>query len=193
MSKRVKTLVMSEVTKRFGNTKDFLVLDASKVTAVKVNKLRLRAEKLGIKILTVKNTLALKALSEAGVTSLKPILTGPSALVWGGADIVALSKEITKWSKEKDLKDLKIKGGTLDGQTLDEKGVEILSKSAGKPELLGQILSLIKSPGGQLAAALIGPGGYLSGQVKAIAEKEGEAADAGEATEESPAEAPVAS
>lgn len=172
MSKRVKTLVMTEITSRFGDTKDFLVLDASKVKAVKVNKLRMRAEKLGIKMLAIKNTLALKALSELGVNTLGPILTGPCALVWGGADIVALSKEITKWSKEKDLKDLKIKGGTLDGVTLDEKGVDTLSKSAGKPELLGRILSQIRSPGGTLAAALLGPGGYLSGQVKAISEKE---------------------
>lgn len=177
MSKRVKTLVMSEITKRFGDNRDFLVLDASKVTAVKVNKLRLRAEKLGIKMLAVKNTLAQKALSDIGVTTLGPILNGPSALVWGGADMVALSKEIAKWAKEKDLATLKIKGGTLDGQTLDANGVELLSKSAGKPELLGQILTLIKSPGAQLAAALLGPGGYLNGQVKAIAEKEGE--DAG--------------
>ena len=190
MSKRVKTLVMSEITKRFGDTKDFLVLDASKVSAVKVNKLRLRAEKLGIKMLAVKNTLALKALTEVGVTTLKPVMNGPSALVWGGSDMVALAKEIAKWSKEKDLKDLKIKGGTIDGTALDEKGVDLLSKSAGKPELLGQILSLIKSPGGQLAAALIGPGGYISGQVKALAEKTEEAAEEGS---ETPADAPAAS
>lgn len=190
MSKRVKTLVMSEITKRFGDNKDFLVLDASKVTAVKVNKLRLRAEKLGIKMLAVKNTLALRALTDVGVTTLTPILTGPSALVWGGADIVALSKEIAKWAKEKDLKDLKIKGGTLDGVMLDEKGVDALSKSAGKPELLGQILTLIKSPGAQLAAALIGPGGYISGQVKTLAEKEVEVA---EVVAESPADAPAVS
>ena len=67
MSKRVKTLVMSEITKRFGDSREFLVLDASKVTAVKVNKLRLRAAKLGIKLLAVKNTLAQNALSEIGV------------------------------------------------------------------------------------------------------------------------------
>jgi large subunit ribosomal protein L10 len=192
MSKRVKTLVMSEITKRFGDNKDFLVLDASKVTAVKVNKLRLRAEKLGIKMLAVKNTLALKALTEVGVTTLNPVMTGPSALVWGGADMVALAKEIAKWAKEKDLKDLKIKGGTIDGTALDEKGVDLLSKSAGKPELLGQILSLIKSPGGQLAAALIGPGGYLSGQVKALAEKT-EEAEAAEEGSETPVDAPAAS
>lgn len=172
MSKRVKTLVMNEISQRFGDTKDFLVLDASKITAVKVNKLRLRAEKLGIKMLAVKNTLANKALSDLGVTTLGPVLTGPCALVWGGADIVALSKEIAKWAKEKDHKDLKIKGGTLDGVTLDEKGVDALSKSAGKPELLGRILSQIRSPGANLAAALLGPGGYLAGQVKAVSEKE---------------------
>jgi len=183
MSKRVKTMVMSEVTKRFGDNRDFLVLDSSKINAVKVNQLRLKAAKLGIKMLNVKNTLAVKALSDLGVTTLGQALSGPSTLVWGASDMVALSKEIAGWAKQKDLKDLKIKGGTLDGTALDEKGVEELSKSAGKPELLGRILTLIRSPGGQLAAALQGPGGYLAGQVKAIAEKtEGEAA---------PAEAPA--
>jgi len=187
MSKRVKTMVMDEITKRFGDNRDFLVLDASKVTAVKVNKLRLRAAKLGITMLNVKNTLAQKALSELGVNALGPILNGPTALVWGASDIVALAKEVTKWSKEKDLKDLKIKGGTTEGQTLDTKGVEALSKSPGRPELLGMILTLIKSPGGQLAAALIGPGSYISGQVKAISEKEEAAPAEGAAPEEAPA------
>jgi large subunit ribosomal protein L10 len=192
MSKRVKTMVMSEITKRFGGTREFLVLDASKVTAVKVNQLRLRAAKLGIKMLNVKNTLAQKALAEVGVKALDPILNGPSALVWGSSDIVALAKEVTKWSKEKELSALKIKGGTLDGQTLDTKGVEILSKSAGRPELLGQILSLIKSPGGQLAAALLGPGGYLGGQVKGVIEKAEKAAESSGAAETAEtAEAPA--
>lgn len=183
MSKRVKTMVMSEITKRFGDNRDFLVLDASKVTAVKVNQLRLRAAKLGIKMLNVKNTLAQKALTEIGVKALGPILNGPSAIVWGASDIVALAKEVTKWSKEKELSALKIKGGTLDGQTLDTKAVDTLSKSAGKPELLGQILSLIKSPGGQLAAALLGPGGYLGGQVKGLIEKLEKAEEPAAATE----------
>ena len=188
MSKRVKTMVMSEFTKRIGDNRDFLVLDASKVNAVKVNKLRLRAAKLGIRMLNVKNTLALKALSDLGVKSLGPIMSGPTSLVWGGSDIVALSKEIAGWAKEKDLKDLKIKGGTLDGQLLSEKDVDVLSKSPGRLECLGKVLTLIKSPGAQLAAALLGPGGYLGGQVKAIAEKV-----ADDAAGESPAEAPAAS
>ena len=189
MSKRVKTMVMTEITKRFGDNRDFLVLDASKVTAVKVNQLRLRAAKLGIKMLNVKNTLAQKALTDLGVSSLGPILNGPTALVWGSSDIVALAKEVTKWSKEKELKDLKIKGGTTEGQTLDAKGVETLSKSPGKPELLSQIAGLILSPGAQLAAALLGTGGGIAGQLKTIIEnaEKAEAADAAPAAEEAPA------
>lgn len=188
MSMRVKTLVMSEITKRIGDNKDFLVLNTSKVTAFKVNQLRLRAAKQGITILNVKNTLAIKALKELGVTSLGKAMSGPSALVWGAADVVALSREIVKWTKEKELKELVIKGGTVDGQALDAKGVDELSKSAGKPELLSKIAGLILAPGAQLAAALIGPGGYIAGQVKAISEKEPITDGAtGESAEEAPA------
>lgn len=178
MSKFVKGLVVAELKKRIGDVKDFLVVDPSKVDAVKVNQLRLKAQKQGIRILTVKNALARVVLAENGVTSLDNVLEGPSALVWGGEDIVALSKELVKWTK--DAKTLVIKGGTIDGAALDAKGVEDLSKSAGKPELLGRILNLIRSPGGNIAGALLGPGGVLAGQIKTVSEKE-EGAEGSEA------------
>lgn len=169
MSKFVKGLVVAELKKRIGDNKDFLVIDPSKVDAVKVNQLRLKAQKQGIRILTVKNALAKVVLAENGVTALDTVLEGPSALVWGGEDIVALSKELFKWMKE--AKALVVKGGTVDGASLNAKAVEELSKSAGKPELLGRILNLIRSPGGNIAGALLGPGGVLAGQIKTLAEK----------------------
>ena len=182
MSKQVKTMIISEVRKRLGESRDFLVVDVSKVDALKLNTLRLKAQKQGIKILGVKNSLARKALSEVGVTSLDHCLTGSSSLIYGGADVVALSKEVLKWTKEKELKDkLVVKGGTVDGAPLDQAGVDALSKSPGKPELLGQILTLIRSPGAKVAGALLGPGGYLAGQVKSLAEKEEGKEDSGEA------------
>ena len=51
-------------------------------------------------MLTVQNTLARRALNDVGVTSLDSLLAGPSTLVWGGQDVVDLSKEIAKWAKE---------------------------------------------------------------------------------------------
>src|SRR5579872_6479038 len=113
MSKQVKEMLVDELQKRLGNSRDMLVVDASRVDALTTNKMRLKLRAQGIHVLAVKNTLAVKALGELGVKSLTPFLNGPSALVWGGADIVALSKEIAKWAK--DLNTLEIKGGTLDG------------------------------------------------------------------------------
>ncbi len=109
------------------------------------------------------------------MNGLDGVLEGPTTLVWGGEDIVALSKEIAKWAKE--IEPLKIKGGTTEGTALSPATVEALSKSPGRLELIGQIVTLMTSPGARLAGALLGPGGKLASQVKKISEKEeGEAA-----------------
>jgi len=101
---------------------------------------------------------------------LNPILEGPSTLVWGSEDVVALSKQITAWAKELD--ELEIKGASVEGQTLDAAGVDRLSKSPGRPELLSQIVGLILSPGGNIAGALLGTGGTIAGQVKSHSERD---------------------
>lgn len=182
MSKRVKGMLMDDIRGRLDGTRDMLVVDVSKLDAVSTNRFRLALRAKQISLLTVRNSLARRALSEAGVQGLDPVLTGSSTLVWGGADMVALSKEITGWLK--DLAKLEIKGGTLDGATLTAPDVEALSKSPSREELIGKIVQLALSPGARLAGALLGPGGTLASQLKTIVEKqespaEGDAAAAG--------------
>lgn len=170
MSKFVKNMLIDEITERVGQNKDMLVVDCSKLDALTANKWRLALQTKKITALTVRNTLARQALNKAGVTALDPILTGPSTLIWGSEDVVALSKEITRWAKE--LKPLEIKGGTVEGTTLNAKDVESLSKSPSREELIGQIMGQILSPGANLAAALLGPGSTLASQLKTITEAE---------------------
>jgi large subunit ribosomal protein L10 len=169
MSKEVKGLMIEEIRREVGECRSLVVLNTSKLDGVADNRLRLALQKKGIRLLQVKNSLARRALSDAGV-SLDHVLDGPSTLVWGGEDIVSLSKEIAQWVKQ--LGALEVKGGTADGQAFDAQGFESLSKSPGRKELLGQIAGLILAPGARLAAALLGPGGKLAGQVKSIADKE---------------------
>jgi large subunit ribosomal protein L10 len=182
MSRRMKEMLIDEVSKRLNGVRDILALDASKLNGVTANKLRLAMRKKNLSALTVRNKLAKKALNSAGVTGLDSILEGPTTLVWGGEDIVALSKEIAKWAKE--IEPLTIKGGTTEGTALSPATVEALSKSPGRVELIGQIVTLMLSPGSRLAGALLGPGGKLASQVKKISEKEegGEAAAPAAAT-----------
>jgi large subunit ribosomal protein L10 len=186
MSKVLKNMVISEIANRLGDNRDLIVVDSSKLDPNTTHKLRasLRAKK--IKFLAVRNTLAQQVLASKGVNNTDAIFKGPSTLVWGGDDVVALSKEITKWVK--DIEKLELKGGTVEGSTLMPADVERLSKSPGRLELIGQIAGLILSPGAQLAGALLGPGGYLAGQVKAKAEGE-ETSETTEAATEAPAPA----
>jgi len=174
MSKKIKDMLVDELRQRIGQHKDMLVVDYSKLDGVTGNNLRLKLKKHKITMLGVKNALARRALGELGIAGLDQYLTGPSTLVFGGPDIVALSKEITKWAK--DLEPLTIKGGIVDGKSIGPKEVDALSKSPSREELLGKIAGLILAPGAQLAAALLGAGGTICGQVKSIAEKEPEAA-----------------
>jgi large subunit ribosomal protein L10 len=176
MSRRVKEMVIEEVGVRLKGVKDILVVDASKLDGVTANKLRLSMRKKKISALTIRNTLGRLALKNAGVTALDSILEGPSTLVWGGEDIVALSKEIAQWAK--DIEPLQIKGGTTEGTPLSKKTVDELAKSPGRRELIGQIAAAMMSPGAQLAGAMVGPGRKLASQIEKISEKEESAAPA---------------
>jgi len=170
MSRQIKTMLIDDLQSRLGEARDMLVVDCSKLDAITANKWRLDMRSKSISALTVKNSIARNALDRLGVGGLDEILAGPSTLVWGGEDVVALSKEITAWAKQCD--QLKIKGASVEGQGLDANGVVALSKSPGRAELIGQIAGLLLSPGAQLAGALQGPGGKLAGCLKAISENE---------------------
>lgn len=168
--------MIDEIRDRLAETRELVIIDSSRLDASSDNELRLKLREKGITVMQVKNTLARKAMEELGVAGddLRPLLSGPSSLVWGGEDIVALSKEIAQWAKQID--DLEIKGGAAEGQAIDAEGIEQLSKSPGRLELIGQIAGLALSPGATVAGALLGPGGTVAGQLEAIAEKEEEAA-----------------
>lgn len=174
MSKVVKELVISEMERRLDGNRDVLVIDFSAVEGVKANEVRLALQARGVTLLGVKNSLAKKVLNTKG---LEKVLVGPSTLVWGGEDIVQLSKEMTTWAKQVDK--LQIKGAAVDGQAVDAAGVVELSKSPGRLELISQIAGLILSPGARLAAAILGPGGKLAAQLKTMSTDDGEAAPEG--------------
>ncbi len=174
MSKEVKSLIIQEMQGRLGDCRDLLVANVSKIDGVATNKFRLALREKGITILALKNSLAKVVLEKNGVKDLGDVLEGPSALIWGAEDIVALAKEMTRWTKQIPL--LELKGGAVDGQPINAAGVVKLSKSPSRLELIARILGQLLSPGANLAGALKGPGGKLAGQLKAMAEKEGEAA-----------------
>jgi large subunit ribosomal protein L10 len=170
MSRFIKDHIITELEDQLRDLGEVLVVDMSKLTGTDANRLRVELGQNNIESLGVKNSLARLAASRVGLEALNPILEGPSTLVWGSDDVVAMSKQITKWAKE--LEEFQIKGAAVEGQTLDAAGVDKLSKSLGRPELLAKIAGLILSPGGNIAGALLGTGGTIAGQVKSHGERD---------------------
>lgn len=170
MSKVVKRMMIDELRERLGGRRDLVVLDTSKMDAFSDNRLRLEMEKKGVTLFTVKNSLAKVAFRECNIEADGQVLAGPSTLAWGCEDIVALARELVRQAKR--IEKLEIKGGSVDGQLVDSKAVDAISKGPGRLELIAQISGLLLSPGRRLSGALLGPGGYLNGQIKAISEPE---------------------
>jgi len=170
MGRHVKDMVISDIQSRIGDAKDFIVVDCSKMDAISANRWRLGLHKVQIKALTVKNSIAANALKKKGIEGLDTILAGPSTLLWGAGDIVELSKAAARFAKE--IPKFEIKGGSVEGQTLNAAAVDSLSKSAGRVETIGQIAGLMLAPGRQLAGCLQSSGGQLAGQLKTLSEKE---------------------
>ncbi len=179
MSKIVKEMVIKDIHARLGDAKDVLVIDSSALDPITDHAFRGKIRTSGIKILSVKNNLARKALEKNGVTGLEEVLKGPSSIVYGADDAVALSKTLA--SIVKGFAKITIKGGSVEGTTIDKDGVIALSKSPGRLELIGQISGLLLSPGARISGALLGPGGKLAGCVKAIEEKQDGGASAEQA------------
>ena len=169
-------MMIDDIRAQIGDRKDLLVVDTSRLDAISDNRLRAELREKGITLYSVKNTLARVALQECGFESVDGALAGPSTLVWGGDDIVGLSREMADWAKK--INKLEIKGGAVDGQGVDSQSVDEISKGPSRTELIGQIVGLALSPGANVSGALLGPGGLLAGQFKAMGEEDEDSGDA---------------
>lgn len=176
MSYFVKGLVQDEYKSRFADLGEFVVIDTTGISGVDNNVMRGQLKAEGIKLMVVKNTLmrsVMKATDKPTAAGL--FVSGPCTIAYGGDSVVDVAKAIVDWSKK--LKTMTLKGAYVDGTVVSGDGVTDLSKMPSRAELQGQIVQLAKSPGANLAGAIIGPGGRIAGCIKSLVEKlENEAA-----------------
>jgi len=134
---------------------DFTGLDVARITD-----LRRRLRAAGVEYVVVKNTLALRAFSEAQVTGVESYLDGPTALVLAGVDAVAPAKILHDFAKE--FEKPKIKIGLVEGQPMEPAQVARLAALPSRQALLAQL-------GGALQAPLAGFAGALNGLLMMMA------------------------
>jgi large subunit ribosomal protein L10 len=175
MSKYVKELMMDQLRSDLDGTRSVLILDFKGLDAVAENRLRLDLRKKNIRMRALKNTLARRVFAEGGMGALEKFLVGPSVAVWGGDGVAELTKEIS--TQVKKLKKPAIKGGAVDGVVIGPSQVEEITNLPSREALIGRVVALALAPVQRVVSLANAPGSGLLGQLKTIADNEGDAGD----------------
>jgi large subunit ribosomal protein L10 len=176
MSKFVKDILTNELKDCYAGVEGGCVVELAGLDVHSTEAIRRKLMTKDARMRIVKNSLARRAFTGTGLAPLGAELVGPCALVTSpttssveiAKTLVELAREFTK---------LKLKQALPDGDT-SVVTVEELSKMRSKGELLGEVLMLVTSPGRKLAGCLAGPQSRIVGCIKAMADKEEEAAPA---------------
>lgn len=170
-----KVAMLNEVRTKLSGSSFFFLANYQGLTVSKTDDLRkrLRAQKASMQV--VQNKHFLMAVKELGYPEIDAkTLRGPSAMIFGQGDVVAVAKVLKDFIKENEKPILKV--GGLQGQLLSRADVESLAALPSREVLLGQVVGTIAAPMTRLVGALQQKVASVLYVLKAYADKKGQAA-----------------
>src|SRR5688572_6569045 len=142
MKKSEKEQLVSELKSTMEGATALYYTDFTGLNVKRMTDLRRRLRKAGVEYVVIKNTLALRAVNEAGLTTEK--LRGPTGLVVA-KDPVAAAKVITDFAKENDARPT-VKGGMFDGRAVDAAQVKKLATMPSREQMLAELGASMQAP-----------------------------------------------
>lgn len=169
MRRAEKVANVEALTDDFGKASVAVLAEYRGLTAGQMNKLRRAVREADGRCRVAKNRLAKRAIGDGRYAQLGAMLSGPTALIIGFKDPVAIAKVAMKLADE--MPKLSIKGAVLDGQVVPAAGVKALAELPPKEVVLAQLLGLLQAPASQLLRTLNEPGARLARLVDALAKR----------------------
>jgi large subunit ribosomal protein L10 len=191
MLKTEKEQVVAELVERLRTSETLLVADYRGLTHAELDNVRTELLKHGARFTIVKNTLTKRAAEAAGVDALNDFLTGPTAIAFVNAgDMVAVAKTLSETART--TRRLELKGGVLDGKSIDGDAVRDLATLPPFDVLRGQVLGAVVAPLTSLLGLVSAPLQSVVGLIDARIEQLRAAGDTGASVPEQDAAAPEA-
>src|SRR5262249_53164239 len=119
MSKPIKEMIIREYQARIEGTQEAMLISVRGLKAIPGSKLRRTLAGKKIKITVMQNALAKKAFAGTPLEPLSKLLSGPSALAYGGQSVVEVAREIVAMIAT--MPEVELKGAILDGQLFEGK------------------------------------------------------------------------
>ena len=136
MARAEKQAAVAEIVDSFNDAAGAVLTDYRGLTVKELQDLR-RSLGEHADYAVVKNTLAKLAAQEAGISGFDELLTGPTAIAFLNGDVVEAAKGLRDFAKAHPA--LIIKGGYLDGHTIDAAEVAKLADLESREVLLGKL------------------------------------------------------
>ncbi len=166
MSKYVKQLLADHLRKQWQGVEGALLVNVSGMNPNASMKLRRELREKNIHLQMVKNSLARLAADGTPLAPAFEELNKPTAVVWGGEDLVSLAKEVMRLAKVEAYAPFGPLGGVMEGERLTDDDVIGIAKWPSRKEQLSILVGQILAPGANLSSQLLGPGRKLASQVK---------------------------
>ena len=179
---------VAELKERIDRSDALLLTEYRGLTVSEITELRRSLAEGGTKFAVVKNTLMRRAVNDAGVAELEPMLEGPSAVAFVEGDPVAAAKSVVDAAKK--FPTLVLKGGFMDGKLLSAADAKALASLESREAMLSKIAGLMKSEMSKAAAMFVGAQSKFLGVLEAYKDKlpaEDVVEAPASATEEAPA------
>ena len=163
-----KATAVAELTESFRGSTATVLTEYRGLTVAQLKTLR---RNLGRETTyaVAKNTLAKRAATDAGISGLDDLFTGPTALAFVSGDPVEAAKSLREFAKAHPL--LVIKGGVFEGKAISADEVRRLADLESREVLLAKLAGAMKGTMSKAAALFQAPLSKAARTVQALADK----------------------
>jgi large subunit ribosomal protein L10 len=170
MNREQKAAVIDEVAAEITAAEAVFAVDYRGVTVAQIAEVRAKLREIDTRLRVVKNSLTERAADKAGSETLKPLLTGPTALALVGGDVALAARALS--DAQRTLRGpLEFKGGLLNGSALSAEEIRSIARLPAREVLHGQLVGTIAAPLTGLVRTLNALIAGLAVQLKAIADQ----------------------
>ncbi|MBM0277388.1 50S ribosomal protein L10 [Micromonospora tarensis] len=149
-----KATAVAELTESFRSSGATVLTEYRGLTVSQLTQLR-RTLGADTSYMVAKNTLAKRAATDAGITGLDELFTGPTALTFVSGDVVEAAKGLRDFAKANPK--LVIKGGVFEGKAITAAEVTKLADLESREVLLAKLAGAMKGNLSKAAALFQAP------------------------------------
>ena len=140
----LKQPIVEEISAKVNGAQSVVVVDYRGLTVEQDTELRKQLREAGVTYKVYKNTFMARAFKGTEFEGLAPYLEGPSAIAISTEDATAPARVLAEFAKKADK--LEIKGGVVEGNVYDAKGMAAIASIPSREVLISRLLGSLQSP-----------------------------------------------